>query len=186
MNSRFELHETAKKYLHEKFNVVLELNCRTFDGDLQVLLDALNNIKVDVFMPSDKIVISHMDTDYYDPLLPCGLTVMNIIRCMKIADIPFANLIFITNHFGIKHEFDLLLADHHPADRPTVVETLLSSILLGTNYSHTTLVDIDQIEKQSLCLMGQQRSHRVALYNFLKNNNLLDQVALTTNFSQSL
>ena len=97
-------------------------------------------------------------------------------------DIPFANLIFITNHFGIKHEFDFLLADHHPADRPTVVETLLSPMLLGTNYSHSTLVDSNQIEKQSLCLLGQQRSHRVALYNFIKNNNLLDNVALATNF----
>jgi hypothetical protein len=182
MNSKFELHENAKKYLHEKFNVLLELDCRTFDTNVQMLLDALASVKVDVFMPNDKIVISHMDTDYYDPLLPCGLAILNIVRCMKMVDVPFANLIFVTNHFGIKKEFDLLLADNHVSDRPTVVETLLSPVLLGTNYLHTTLIESEQIEKQSLCLLGQQRSHRVALYNFLKNNNLLDKVALTTNF----
>lgn len=181
MNSALELHKSAKKYLHEKFNIILELNCRDFDCNVQILLDALKNIKVDTFMPRDRIVISHMDTDYYDPLLPCGLVILNIVRCMKLVDIPFANLIFITTHFGIKKEFDLLLADQHHADRPTVIETLLCPGVLATHYAHTTLMDVEQIEKQSLCLLGKQRSHRVALYNFLKNN-LHDKVALATNF----
>lgn len=186
MNQNIELHEVARKYLHQKFNILLELNCRNFDTNIQSLLDSLTKVKVDQFQPLDKILISHMDTDYYDPLLPCGLTIVNIVRCMKIADIPFANLIFITNHFGIKKEFDLLLADNHPADRPTIIETLLSPLLLGTSYTHSNQVEHELIEKQALCLLGAQRSHRVALYNFLTNNKLTDNVALAINFRSSL
>lgn len=184
MNSKFELHSDAKHYLHEKFNILLELNCRDFDTNIQVLLDSLAKIKVDTFQPSDKILISHMDTDYYDPLLPCGIAILNIVRCMKIVDIPFANLIFITNHFGIKKEFDMLLADNHSADLPIVVETLLSPISLGTNYDQNPTVDIDKIEKHALCMMGHQRCHRVALFNFLNQDSFKNNVAVSTNFRQ--
>ena len=124
-----------------------------------------------------------MHTDHYEPLLPVGTSINNLIRCFQNIDIPLYTLLFITNHYGISREFDFLLKDHHTNDRPTVVETLLSNLLLSQVADNVALNE-NKIQKQGLCMMGQQRSHRVAFLNFLKNKNLLDKVALSVKFTQ--
>lgn len=182
-----ELHLSALQEIKKKFNVLLSLNCRQFDSNYQLLIDNLSAIKKDQFQPTDRILIVHMDTDYYDKLLPCGLLPVNIIRIFKSMDIPLYLLLFVTNHIGIKKEFDALLPTQSTCDFPTVIETLLSNTLLS-DYANVNIHDIDfdfdKIEKAGLCMLGQHRSHRVALCNFLRNNNLLDTVALKTNFKK--
>ena len=179
-----ELYTAAQAHLEKKFNLLLKLNARSFDNDWQVLLDKLKEIKVDQFAPADRVLICHMDTDYYDPLLPVGIVVNNLIRCFQLVDIPLYLLLMVTNHYGISREFDLLLPDHSVHDRPTVVETLLSRMLLSeSGYKNYTTLKIDSIEKAGLCMVGAERSHRVALLNYLKNNNLLDRIAVSANFA---
>lgn len=178
-----ELHDNALKHLESKFNLILKLDARQFDLNWKQLLIKLNQVKIKEFSQNDRILICHMDTDYYDPLLPTGIIVNNLIRCFQLVDIPLYLLLFVTNHYGISHEFDLLLANHHPNDRPTVVETLLSKLfLLQSDYKNPTALAVDQIEKPGLCMVGNQRSHRVAILNFFKNNNLLDRIAVSANF----
>ena len=179
-----ELHNEALAHLESKFNLLFCMNARNFDVDWQVLIEKLKEIKVESFSNNDRILISHMDTDYYDPLLPVGIIVNNIVRCFLLTDTPLYLLLFVTNHYGISKEFDLLLSDHHLNDRPTIVETLLSKLLLPKgNFKKHTEVNADSIEKAGLCMVGIQRSHRVALLNFLKNNNLLSNIAVSVNFS---
>jgi len=125
-----------------------------------------------------------MDTDYYDPLLSQGLLIINLIRLFKNKDIPLYLLLFVTNHHGIEKEFNQLLINHHLRDRPTIIETLLSNTDLGTaiNYTDNTNFDFNKIEKAGLCMLGAERSHRVGLCNFIKDTNLLPNIALQTNF----
>ncbi len=178
-----ELYQEAVEIVHEKFNVLFEIDCREFDTDYQVLTDLIDQVKKDKFDQKDRIVLIHMDTDYYDLLLPCGLLIINIIRIFKDYQLPLFLLLFITNHYGIKQEFTKLLQDHSVEDFPTIVETLLSKILLASNFNTQLVNDFNDIEKQGLCMMGAKRSHRIALCNFLQNNNLLDNVAVKTNFN---
>lgn len=181
-----ELHQSAEKYLESRFNLVLRMNARDFDHDWKILIDALKQIQRPKFSNRDRILICHMDTDYYDPLLPTGIIINNLIRSFQLMDIPLYLLLFVTNHYGIAREFDLLLNNHHPADRPAVIETLLSPILLSeTDYDDRDDLDAHCIERAALCLVGKQRSHRVALLNFLKNNQLLNHVAVSANFANS-
>jgi len=177
-----ELHKDAIEMVNQKFNIVFSTNCRNFDCDLQQLSNLIDKHKKDIFLPNDRILLSHMDTDYYDDLLPCGLLIINLIRMFKQKNIPLYLILFVTNHYGIKKEFDMLLQEHHINDRPTVVETLLSPSLLSTDFNKDFEFVVESIEKPGLCMMGHQRSHRVALSNFLKNQNLLPMVALKTNF----
>lgn len=177
-----ELHKAARNILHSKYNVLLEINCREFDLKLENLIDRLDQIKKDKFDANDRIVLIHMDTDYYDELLPYGLLIINLVRIFKTKNIPFFTLLFITNHYGIQKEFDGLLVNHDINDRPTIIETLLSNILLSDNIKTDNNMDFDKIEKPGLCMMGAKRSHRILLANYLNNNNLLDKVALKTNF----
>lgn len=177
-----ELHKPALDFINEKFNVLFASNCRVFDLNLEKLSNSLDSINRDIFSPLDRILLVHMDTDYYDPLMPCGLLVTNIIRMFKNKKIPFYLLLFVTNHYGIKKEFDLLLEDQDVRDRPTIIETLLSPVLLSNTIDTNFNFNFNLVEKAGLCMLGKKRSHRLALCNFLKNNNLLSNVALKTNF----
>ena len=177
-----ELHAKAKDFLHSKYNILLELDCRDFDFDYNLLISLLDKINKPCFEQNERILLVHMDTDYYDQLLPFGLIPINIIRIFKNLGIPLFTLLFMTNHYGIHNEFDSLLSDHDCNDRPTIIETLLSKALLTDNLQIDCNLNFDEIEKQGLCMMGIKRSHRLALANFIKNNNLLENIALQTNF----
>ena len=177
-----ELHPKALAMLNEKFNILYATDCRDVDLDLDKLSASIDRHNKEVFSPKDRFLFVHMDTDYYDPLLPCGLFVTNLLRIFESKYIPLFPILFVTNHMGIKKEFDLLLKDHDPTDRPTIVETLLSPILLSDNFELQDDVEFDSIEKPGICMMGQRRSHRVALCSFFKRENLLANVALQTNF----
>jgi hypothetical protein len=177
-----ELNNQALSMLDKKYNLLLKIDARQFDNNWQLLSDKLDSIKKESFLPNDRILIAHMDTDYYDELLPCGLIIINLVRMFKNKDIPLYLLLLVTNHYGINKEFDLLLVDHHKKDRPTIIETLLSQLLLSNNFVLEDDCRIDQIEKAAMSMIGRQRSHRVALCNFIADSNLLNQVALQTNF----
>jgi len=177
-----ELYPEAVDIINKKFNVLLSMDGRDFDTNLETLSVKLDAIKKDSYQVNDRILIVHMDTDYYDPLLPTGLMTLNLIRMFKSKDIPLYLLLFVTNHYGIRREFELLLKDQHPNDWPTVVESMLSLDILSKKLGPVPELTFDKIEKSGICMMGKQRSHRVALCNFLKNNQLLSTVALKTNF----
>lgn len=177
-----ELDDYAFKIINKRYNVLFSIDCRNFDLNIQELSTNLNRIKKKVFSPNDRIVLVHMDTDYYDEQLSQGLLIINLLRVFKNEDIPMYTLLFVTNHFGISKEFDTLLKDHDIDDRPTIIETLLSKALLSDKFKTSDDFEFDSIEKSGICMMGSQRSHRIALCNFLINNQLLPYVALKTNF----
>lgn len=179
-----ELHQEVIDLLKLKFNIKLALNCRTFDTNPDFLIENLIAFQGQYFNQQDKILLVHMDTDYYDPLLPAGIIPINVTRIFKNLDIPFHSLIFVTNHYGISREFDLLLKDQCINDRPTVIETLLSRLLLSDDdYDKLLLPSFDQVEKPGICMMSKSRSHRVAFYNFLRNNKFFDKIAVSQHFN---
>lgn len=178
-----ELHRKALDLLQERFNIVFAADCREFDTDPSKLQEWLEPFRYREFAVDEKILLVHMDTDYYDPLLQFGLIPINTVRIFLNLDISLSNLLFVTNHFGIGREFDLLLAGHHPADRPRVIETLLTPMLLAENYDFICTPEFDQIEKNAVCMMQRARSHRVAFYNFLINHCLFDKVAVSQHFN---
>jgi hypothetical protein len=177
-----ELHQEVLDLLNSNFNIKLALDCRMFDTNLDFLIEKLSAYQGQYFDQQDKILLVHMDTDYYDSLLPFGLIPINVTRIFKNLDIPFHSLIFVTNHYGIGREFDLLLKDQHELDRPTIIETLLSPVLLCDHNNRLPQISFDDVEKHGLCMMNQSRSHRVAFYNFLRNNKLFDKIAVSQHF----
>ena len=112
-----ELHQAAKNAIQDRFNIVFATNCKKFDLDPYKLQHDLTSFQHHVFSPNDKILLVHMDTDYYDPAVKFGLIPLNVVRIFSNLDIPLHALLFVTNHFGIRKEFDQLLCDQHPADR---------------------------------------------------------------------
>ena len=73
-------------------------------------------------------------------------------------------MLFFTNHFGIEREIDKLI--DHPADRPTVISSFITTVHYSNNYQPIN-IDADQVTMPALSLMNTPRSHRFGLYNFL-------------------
>ena len=62
---KIELYKEADDLIESKFNILLKLNVRDFDiNKWDVLIEELNRVKKETFAVNDRIVISHMDTDY--------------------------------------------------------------------------------------------------------------------------
>jgi hypothetical protein len=178
-----ELHKSVIDLLASTYDIKFAMDCRNFDLNYKALIDKLLPLQSSVFNPKEKILLVHMDTDYYDPLLPCGMIPINVVRIFDNLDIPLHALLFVTNHFGIRREFDLLVKDRHLKDRPVVIETLLSPMLLNEQYAPIKEISLDKIEKAAVCMMSRQRSHRVAFYNFLLDHDLFEKVAVSQHFN---
>jgi hypothetical protein len=160
--------------IYNKYRVVLHLEFKQFDHDFAILEEQLRSIKKQSFAPNERIIIEHMDTDYYCDELACGLGLFNLFTAFQQVDIPLFTMLLFTNHFGIQREIDVLAPN--ASDRPTVIETFINKIHYTNDYE-TLPLDQDQIQRPGLCMMGHPRVHRHAMYRFLEKENLLSLVA---------
>ena len=182
---KIEIRPEHHKIIKEKFNVVAEIDARDFDRDYSILESLLLKHKRESYTIYDKFLISAMDINYYDDLLPCSILVINIIRIFERLNIPFFTLLFITTHNGMEKEFDIVLNDHPKDDRPVVLYTMISNLNTPPTYDWIKYIETDNIERAGMCLMHMAKSHRVALYNYLIENNLDKQIAISQHFSNN-
>ena len=134
MTMKIEIRPEHHKIIKEKFNVVAEIDARDFDRDYSILESLLLKHKRESYTIYDKFLISAMDINYYDDLLPCSILVINIIRIFERLNIPFFTLLFITTHNGMEKEFDIVLNDHPKDDRPVVLYTMISNLNTPPTY----------------------------------------------------
>lgn len=185
MTMKIEIRPEHHKIIKEKFNVVAEIDARDFDRDYSILESLLLKHKRESYTIYDKFLISAMDINYYDDLLPCSILVINMIRIFERLNIPFFTLLFITTHNGMEKEFDIVLKDHPKDDRPVVLYTMISNLNTPPTYDWIEYIETDNIERAGMCLMHMAKSHRVALYNYLIENNLDKQIAISQHFSNN-
>jgi hypothetical protein len=87
--------------------------------------------------------------------------------------------IFVTNHFGIQKDINSILKDHPIDDRPIVIETFLQKYGYNSDRVQDFQISAKDIKFPALSMMGSTRSHRYALFNWMKTNNLLDRIKVT-------
>lgn len=170
-----KLSNKIDKFIKEKYNVLFEFECSNYLDNFNRLENELIKIKKDIFDPLDRIILYRFETDFYDNFLNAGLALRNSIELLKKIDIPFYNVLIFTNHQSVKKEIDFLLK--HDQQKITVVETHAISIDIDHSFSN---VDVNEksIKKPAVCLMGgSSRSHRHILFNYFKQNNLLNLIA---------
>jgi len=173
MGQYLQMSSGYRDFIYSKYTIQGHIDSKRFDYNLNILEKFLLVRKKDVFAPTDRIIIEYVDTDFYIDEFPYGLTLHNIITAFKIIDIPLYTLLLYTNHFGISEEVNKLVQDPH--NQPTIIETFTHD--MSNNY-HDVDSGADNIEMPALSMMGASRNHRHALYQFLKANNLLTQVAV--------
>lgn len=161
--------------IYARYNVLDHCKFQQFDSNWLWLENRLKNIKKNIHDPLDRYVIEHQDTDYYlaDEFL-YGIGLYNLINIFKNLDIPLFTLLLYTNHFGISREINKLATD--PNDRPTVIETFITNTHYTNDYCDLK-IDSYCIEFPAICLMGgTKRVHRIAMFRFLEQQQLLDIV----------
>jgi hypothetical protein len=170
-----ELTNEYYDYLSSKYNLLGNTHLTLVDYRPCLLETKLAAIKKEQYEPNDRFIIEHFDTAYYLPEFFYGIVLYNVIVAFKKLDIPLFVLLLVTNNFGVSAEIDLLAPD--PIDRPTVISTFISIAHYTNNYQDMT-IDVNDITMPGLCMLGQSRVHRNALYRLFKNNKLLDRIAV--------
>jgi hypothetical protein len=160
--------------INGKYNLVGNFSMLEIVKDFSILSDFLSKGK-DVYSPCDRILIKHFDTDFYLADTNIGINMYNLIEAFIKTRTPLFTLLLVTNHFGIKREIEHKLRNHNKNDFPTIIETFISMV----NYPSTfTTDDSRDITRPAICMMkGSIRSHRLALFNELKNKKLLGKVS---------
>ena len=178
----FRLKEAWKTHLtpafanaiYKKYSIVGHFRIQDFDHDFKLFEKELGTLKKESFSSTERIIIEHLDTDYYHPDFPYGLGLYNLITAFKKSDVPLFTILLFTNHFGISKEIDQLSPD--PNDRPTVIETFVTNCY----YSgiQPVVLNVSEVTRPGVCMMRRPRSHRKATFNFLRTANLLSHVAV--------
>jgi hypothetical protein len=176
MSAPLEMSSQYHDLLYSKYTVIGHFNFLQFHSDFSILEQCLEQCQKDCFAPTDRIIIEHMDTDYYLGQFPYGLGLLNLIRAFKEVDIPLFTLLLFTNHFGIEQELDSLLSTHCDGDRPTVITSLISTAHYSTNYVDVC-IDADAIEIPAISMMNHSRVHRDVLATFINQNGLQNTIA---------
>lgn len=163
--------------LGDKFSILDTIKIGAYDHDLRALQQRLMRSKKPCYSAREKIVILHIDTDYYYQNHALGFVIHNLFVIWRELDIPYSAMVLIHNHDGIANGLEYFLVDQH--DSPTLIHTVanhesLIHIRGGAPQSDTG------IQHHALCLLGHQRGHRVKLMQYLKHNDLLHRVR--TNF----
>jgi hypothetical protein len=160
--------------IYAKYSIIGHLEFKQFDHDFNILEKHLQLIKKDQFSHNERIIIEHQDCDYYLKDFPYGIGLYNLFTVFKKIDIPLFTILLFTNHIGISREINALAPDVH--DCPTVIESFITKTHYSNNYQPIQL-EVDQIQRPGLCMLGQPRVHRHAMYHFLEKENLLPLVA---------
>jgi hypothetical protein len=166
-NSFKELPTKIFDLLHQRYNVLDHISFLEFDFEFDILRSRLSKCTKDSFDNKDRIIVEHMDTDYYFDECCVGVNLRNFFGIVRELDISPSVFIFYTNHFGISKEIDQLCTNKN--DRPTVIESFLSKLHYSQEHTHPIALNADQIQYHALCMMVLKRSHRNAMYNAIKD-----------------
>jgi hypothetical protein len=179
-----ELPEKVYNLLKKKYNVIDVISFLDFDSNFDLLKTKLLALKKDTFDVNDRIIIEHMDTDFYFEYCSVGINLLNFFNTVNDIDIPNFVFLFYTNHFGISKEINAICKDVY--DRPSVIESFISDFHYNCNGYNNIDLSIDDINHQCLCMMNAIRSHRNAMFNSIKDiptDNLIKAITINNNVS---
>lgn len=157
--------------LQKKFKIIDSIDFKNFDYDFDILKNFLAKNYKKKYSPEEKILVEHMDTDYYFDECKTGINFRNFFQLLKEFDISPSVFIIYTNYFGLQQEIDLLCKSFHKNDRPILIETFVTKCHLNSQKIDNIENNFYCIEYNALCMMNEIRSHRSALYHSLKKIN---------------
>lgn len=158
----------VESLISDKFTVIGYINFLHCFHDYNLLTETLLEIKKDYFDSNERIIVDHQDTDFYTEYCSVGIHMYNFFAILENLHFPAWPFIFYTNHFGLEKEINHLCKHLHSADRPTVLESFITTKHYNNQIPDCSF-DPQSIVKNGICMMNMKRSHRHAVYNLIKN-----------------
>lgn len=163
-----EMPKPIKNILEKKFKIIDHFSFLNFDYQFEWLRNRLSQCKKEQYDHREKIIIEHLDTDYYFKECTVGVNLRNFFEMVNGLDISPSLFVFYTNHFGLKKEIDILCENYYENDKPFIIESFIGELHYDSNKIDDIFYDFNEIKYNGLCMMNEKRSHRSALYNALK------------------
>lgn len=167
--------------LTHNWNIICEVDLLHYGHSPDNLLALLKKHHKPNFGPNDKIFVRHEDTDYFYLDQPIGFSVYNLMRCWEKAKLPWHVMVFVSQMY----DYGRAIKKHwkfHKNDMPTFLSPMVCEYAYENSVKTWLPSDNDyDIQYQAIALLGKPRAHRIALYKFLKQNNLFDKVATNYN-----
>jgi len=180
------INKALYKKILENFEIIKVIDTVEYDYDNKILESAIKDFENYVFVNNQRILIFYQDTGFYNELTSGTSVVLNnLFYFLKKYSIPQEFIIFISNHYGIKKELDLLESKTGYAISKVIECSLW--------YDFPTYDQIVAAENLSLefeneflytCLNNVQRIHRSYNLCQLKDNNLLNHGIISYRFNK--
>lgn len=179
------LHQDVFDVICNKYCVLKVVALVDYDLDPESLASILVKYCSYNFDSDEKIIVLHHDTDYYASTSAVGNTVYNFFRLCANFDIALDNIIFLTNHYGIKEEIKKVAASVCNSDKISVIYTSLwyDFPTVAETQKKNFLCEPEKICKLYSCLNGKQRMHRLLTLCLLEDAGLRDQGIISYHFS---
>lgn len=160
--------------------VVLDvIELLSYSDKLSALKQRLNKQKKDYFAPNERIVILHSDTEYYYYNHPTGFDTHNLFTIFQQLDIPLFVMLIVVNQVGYEKAITPFIT--HDADCPTVVNLLVDQMAHDAAAFRDWFKEPDskQAKHPMLLLLGSPRAHRLKFFQFVKQAQLENYIAVT-------
>lgn len=168
--------------LDKKFNILSYINLASTDFNPTVLDQSLKSFHNYEFKNNEKILIIHIDTQYYLPTCNYSITLYNLHATLHAYNIPTESILMFTNHYGIEKELEIL-AKIFNFITPIKAFTSFYDFVGTTKNVNDIDTNHNSIDYLFCCINGVQRSHRTLMLSMLKHYELFEHGLITTNFS---
>jgi hypothetical protein len=176
-----KLHQKVIDLIEKKYRVLTYLDLLYYDGRLDQLNQILSDYQDYVFLPEERIIILHDDTDYYANAESIGNTIYNLFKLMNKYNIPMEFVIVLTNHWGIETEIEKLSQTILNSQSPRVIYTALN-FDFPENLDNLPKLEYQNIDHLYACLNGVERAHRVLTLCHLQHHDLITQGLISHHF----
>lgn len=167
--------------IQEKYEIVDVIDLVKYSSEAELLAECLSKYYNVSFGPTQRLVVLHHDTDYYASGSTVGNLIYNFLRLCSNFMISTEKIIFLTNHYGIKHEISETATQHCNIVPPQVIYT--SQWFDFPDIKELNIPESDIIPSRLYCCLNQkQRRHRVLTLCMLKEFGLLDQGVVSYHF----
>jgi hypothetical protein len=172
---------TTDQILCSDVSVIGVIDLLKYDHNLAGLRQQLADLKKPIFASNEKIVVLHVDVEYFYHGHMLGFTTHNLFAVWRELDIPYSAMLLLHNHAGLERGIESFIVNDR--DRPTTVNVLVNKYSVTHVAQWIKTLPSKNLTHVAACLLGLPRSHRVVLMQYLTYHGLLDRVK--TNFGVS-
>lgn len=149
------------------YKILAELVIRDYDHHWPKIIDRLASIKKPFYLPQEKYVVHHMDTEYF--LGDIGFVIENFNRSIRALDIDPCRFVIFTNHRGSTESWRRYAS--HEKNQFVVIETPWTELLRDHRHMIDT-ISVPTFRYHFCAIMGASRCHRDKIANWIALNKL--------------